>query len=126
MRTILIFLVFIFIVGILTTYVSEREKYNKEIIKVSITLENNCELIDDAFMVVSSPIEKIGKFANGKIEMFLPRSSKVQLAANNKYEGFHFSSIPVKVSKDLVLEANCANSDRLENIFDSLRNQFNK
>ena len=113
-------------VGIFTLYVFEREKYYKEIIKVSITLKNNCELIDDAFMVISSPVERIGKFANGKVEMFLPRSSKVQLAANNKYEGFHFSSIPVKVSKNLVLEANCTNSDRLENIFDSLRNQFNK
>ena len=77
-------------------------------------------------MVISSPSNKIGKFADGKTEMFLKRSSKVQLAANNKYDGFHYTSIPVKVGKKVVLEANCDNSDRLDNIFDSLRNQFKK
>ena len=66
------------------------------------------------------------KFINGKVEMLLPRSSKVQLAANNKYAGFHFSSIPTEVSNSMILEANCTNSDRLDNIFDSLREQFNK
>ena len=119
-------LVFLALV-MLVRYVIEMEKYNSEIIKVNIVLKNNCELVDDAFMVISSPAGKIGKFSDdGKIAMRLPRSSKVQLAANDKYEGFHYSSIPVKVEKFITLEANCTDSDRLDDIFDSLRNQFNQ
>ncbi len=111
---------------LLVRYVLKTEEYNNQVIKVQIILKNNCELVDDAFMVISSPSNKVGKFADGKTEMFLKRSSKVQLAANNKYDGFHYSSIPVKVEKRIILEANCDNSDRLDNIFDSLRNQFKK
>ena len=111
---------------LLVRYVLKTEEYNNQVIKVQIILKNNCELVDDAFMVISSPSNKVGKFADGKTEMFLKRSSKVQLAANNKYDGFHYSSIPVKVEKSIILEANCDNSDRLDNIFDSLRNQFKK
>ena len=48
--------------------------------------------------------------------MYLKRSSKVQLQANNKYDGFHYSSIPVKVKEKLVLEANCTEEGRLEEI----------
>ena len=123
------FFVLLIIVGVVGYSVKrfiELEQYNNQIIKVKIILKNNCELIDDAFMVVSYPEEKIAKFSDGRAEMFLPRKSKVQLAANNKYEGFHYSSLPVKVSKSVKLEANCTESDRLDNIFDSLRNQFNK
>ena len=56
--------------------------------------------------------------------MYLKRSSKVQLQANKKYEGFHYSSIPVKVKQNLVLEANCSEEGRLEDIFNSLKKQF--
>ena len=55
---------------------------------------------------------------------YLKRSSKVQLQANKKYDGFHYSSIPVKVQENLILEANCTEEGRLEEIFDSLNKQF--
>ena len=32
--------------------------------------------------------------------------------------------IPVKVEKDLILEANCSDEGRLEDIFNSLKEQF--
>ncbi len=125
-KNISLILIIIAAVTTLVFYVIKVEQYKNELIKVVINLKNNCELIDDAFMVISTPGKKIGKFINGKVEMLLPRSSKVQLAANNKYAGFHFSSIPTEVSNSMILEANCTNSDRLDNIFDSLREQFNK
>ena len=58
--------------------------------------------------------------------MYLKRSSKVQLQASNKYDGFHYSSIPVKVKKELILEANCTEEGRFEDIFDSLKNNLKK
>ena len=75
-------------------------------------------------MVVSYPENKNAYFENKKAVMYLKRSSKVQLQANKKYEGFHYSSIPVKVEKDVILEANCTEEGRLEDIFNSLKEQF--
>ena len=58
--------------------------------------------------------------------MYVKRSSKVQLQASNKYDGFHYSSIPVEVEKNIVLEANCTEGGRLDDIFKSLKKQFNE
>ena len=108
----------------LIRYLIEKQEFNNQIIKVDITLKNNCELIDSAFMVSTYPENKNAFFENKKATMYLKRSSKVQLQANNKYDGFHYSSIPVKVEENLILEANCTEEGRLEEIFDSLNKQF--
>ena len=116
--TLCIFLVY------LVRYLIKQQEYNNEVIKVDITLKNNCELIDSAFMVSTYPEEKFAFFENKKTTMYLKRSSKVQLQASKKYEGFHYSSIPVKVKEKLVLEASCTEQGRLEDIFDSFKKQF--
>ena len=123
------FILSLVIISLLTFIVVkalELEKEKNEVIKVQITLENKCELFDKAFMVKAIPSGKTAKFLNKKAEMFLSRSSKVQLYASDEYPGFHFSSIPVNVSYNTKLIADCSNSDRLDNICESLKNQFNK
>ena len=116
----ILILLFVFLIK----YLIEKQEYNNQVIKVNITLKNNCELIDSAFMVSTYPENKNAFFENKKATMYLKRSSKVQLQANNKYDGFHYSSIPVKVKESLILEANCTEEGRLEEIFDSLNKQF--
>ena len=116
--------VLILLLVFLIRYLIEKQEFNNQIIKVDITLKNNCELIDSAFMVSTYPENKNAFFENKKATMYLKRSSKVQLQANNKYDGFHYSSIPVKVEENLILEANCTEEGRLEEIFDSLNKQF--
>ena len=103
----------------------EYEEKKDEIIKVQITLDNKCELFDKVFMVKAIPSGKLASFINKKAEMFLKRSSKVQLVVSDEYPGFHFTSTPINVSFDTRLVADCSNSERLDSIFDSLRNQFN-
>ena len=104
----------------------EIEKDKNKIIKVQITLDNKCELFDKVFMVKAIPSGKSARFVDKKAEMFLKKSSKVQLVVSDEFPGFHFTSIPVDVSYDTKLVADCSNSERLDNIFDSLKNQFNK
>ena len=104
----------------------EIEKEKNEIIKVQITLDNKCEFFDKVFMVKAIPSGKSARFIDRKAEMFLKKSSKVQLVVSDEFPGFHFTSIPVDVSYDTKLVADCSNSERLDNIFDSLKNQFNK
>ena len=115
-----LFILFIFLIK----YFINKKEYDNQVIKVDIILKNNCELIDSAFMVSTYPENKNAFFENKKATMYLKRSSKVQLQANKKYDGFHYSSIPVKVQENIILEANCTEEGRLEEIFDSLNKQF--
>ena len=115
-----LFILFIFLIK----YFIDKKEYDNQVIKVDIILKNNCELIDSAFMVSTYPENKNAFFENKKATMYLKRSSKVQLQANKKYDGFHYSSIPVKVKRNLILEANCTEEGRLEEIFNSLNKQF--
>ena len=105
---------------------NKSEKYNNEVIKVNINLVNNCELYDKAFMVKASPSNKTIKFKDKQATMFLTRASKIKLEASDEFPGFHFSSLAVKVDYEVDLIADCSNSDRLDNIFDSFKKQFNK
>ena len=102
------------------------EKKKNQIIKVQISLVNNCEFYDKVFMVKASPSGKTAKFIDNKAVMHLKRTSKVKLVVSDEFPGFHFSSLPVDVSYNTKLVADCSNSDRLDNIFDSLKKQFNK
>ena len=123
---------FIFTLGTITLLVYiviqllEIEKEKNKIIKVQITLDNKCEFFDKVFMVKAIPSGKSARFVDKKAEMFLKKSSKVQLVVSDEFPGFHFTSIPVDVSYNTKLVADCSNSERLDNIFESLKNQFNK
>jgi hypothetical protein len=119
-------LLFLIIITIFIFWYNSSRKYNNEVIKVSIKLVNNCELYDRAFMVKAFPSNKTTKFKDKKATMFLKRSSKIKLQASDEFPGFHFSSLAVKVDREVDLIADCSNSDRLDNIFDSLKDQFNK
>ena len=77
-------------------------------------------------MVKAIPSGKTSKFTDKRAIMYLKRSSKVKLVVSDQFPGFHFSSLPADVSYNTKLVADCSNSDRLDNIFDSLKKQFNK
>ena len=125
-KSFLIFIVFFTFVSFIGWFVLQHQKYENEVIKVNVTLQNNCELIDSAFMVSTYPDGKKAHFENKKAIMYLKRSSKIHLQANDKYKGFHYSSVPVKVKSNLILEANCTEEGRLEDIFKSFEKQFKK
>ena len=61
-------------------------------IPVKITLNNKCELIDDAFMVISKETNKSAFFSKKKAYL-QAKVDKVTLAASSKYPGFHLTEI---------------------------------
>ncbi len=124
LKSFLLSSVLMLFISILIWYIFKQQEYRDQIIKVNIILQNNCELMDSAFMVSSYPENKNAYFENKKAVMYLKRSSKVQLQASNKYQGFHYSSVPVEVGSNIILEANCSKEGRLEDIFNSLKEQF--
>ena len=119
-------ILFLFIISFGIFELLKLEKKQNQIIKVQISLINNCELYDKVFMVKALPSGKTAKFIDKKAIMYLKRASKVKLIVSDEFPGFHFSSLPVDVTLNTKLVADCSNSDRLDNIFDSLKRQFNK
>ena len=54
-KSLLIFTVVVAFVSFVGWFILQHQKHENEVIKVNITLQNNCELIDSAFMVSTYP-----------------------------------------------------------------------
>ena len=102
--------------------------YNRSepiLLNVTIKLLNKCELIDKAFMVVTVPEAKKAFFTDGLAKMTIQKNTSIRLEASSEYPGFSYNGIPKKVTKETIqLTSDCSTPDRLEGIFDSMRNQF--
>ena len=126
MKNLIISLPILIIIFSSLIYFSFYWKPKQSYIDVTIKLLNKCEdLVDDAFMVVSTTEKKSAYFIDGIAKMILEENSKIRLEASLKYPGFAYDGIPKRISKEVTLVAECTTSDRLEGIFDSMREQFN-
>ena len=92
--------------------------------RVEVTLDNRCELIDDAFMVVTEPDGARATFERGLAALQTRSGSRVYLKANDKYPGFEFES-PRKVAQPkMVLTAECGTGERIERTIDAMREEI--
>lgn len=119
------------IIAILSIYFFYKKyksnfSYNNQLIPVKISLINKCELIDDAFMVISKETNKSAFFFENKAYLQLPRIDKVSLAASSKYPGFHLTENWVNVENEITLTSDCSAKTKQEIIIDSMREQFKK
>ena len=119
------------IIAILSIYFFYKKyksnfSYNNQLIPVKISLINKCELIDDAFMVISKETNKSAFFFENKAYLQLPRIDKVSLAASSKYPGFHLTENWVNVENEITLTSDCSANTKQEIIIDSMREQFKK
>ncbi len=87
-----------------------------------IRLNNQCGLIDDAFLATSTDGRQV-EFANGVAVLKTMSDERVFLKNNPKYPGFGFETPPVKVQEDMTLTAQCSNVDRT---IDAMREQFQR
>ena len=85
-----------------------------------IRLNNQCGLIDDAFLATSTDGRQV-EFANGVAVLKTMSNERVFLKSNPKYPGFGFETPPVKVQTDMTLTAQCSNVERT---IDAMREQF--
>ena len=98
----------------------------KEIIPVSIKLENECSFTDDAFIVLEPESGRIAKFYGGKAIIYLPENSRVKLSMSSDFPDFAYDGDLTKIKREMTLVANCDVSPRLKNIFDSFNKRFSE
>jgi hypothetical protein len=96
-----------------------------DVIAVSVRLENRCDLDDNVFVAESLTTGRTYRFNNGKMELKLPRKTKLMLTINKSYPGFEYTGIPQKVENTMTLVADCSVSPRLQSTMGAMKEQFN-
>jgi hypothetical protein len=94
-------------------------------VEARIKLDNRCELVDDAFMIVVEPSGQRAHFRNGVAWLKTASDQRVKLAASSEFPGMHYDGgqgVPVK--REMVLVAECNAPDRVERMFDAWQKQF--
>ena len=91
---------------------------------VTIRLQNECSIIDDAFIAEVTTQRRTSKFYNGVAIMRLPETAKVKLSVSREFPDFVYDGVPKTVAPDIVLVADCSASPRLKSIFGAMNDRF--
>ena len=100
------------------------DRQNPDYIEVQVTLDNRCELIDEAFMAVASPSGAKATFDKGLAVMRVPANSKIYVKSNDKYPAFSFETTKYDAAPRMVITANCGMGERIDRTLDALKKQF--
>ena len=95
-----------------------------EYLDVTIRLQNECSVIDDAFVVEAPEQRRTRKFYNGVAIMHLPETAKVKLSVSPLFPDFVYDGVPKTVTPDMLLVADCSVSPRLKSIFGAMKDRF--
>ena len=91
---------------------------------ITIRLQNECSIIDEAFIAEAPEQHQTSKFYNGVAKMRLPETATVKLSVNPVFPDFVYDGVPETVTPKMVLVADCSISPRLRSIFGAMRERF--
>jgi hypothetical protein len=97
---------------------------NEKLIISEIQLETNCELMNEAFMVVDLTSEKRVSFNSSTAYIQTFKGNFLQIQMNPKFSDVTSNFKPHAAKKKMVIEIDCNVSNKLKNTLDSLRNTF--
>lgn len=103
--------------------INREEKKVNNTITIKVTLENNCSLIDDSFMLLVEPGQKY-YFNEGIATVTINPGAMLRVINSDKYPGFQFSTKLFRVEKNIKIPVTCDSQGRIEDTLDALRSQF--
>lgn len=95
-------------------------------IEVVVTLDNKCELVDDAFMVRVMPNGPTALFEGKTAKVMAMKNQRVKLVANTRYQGFDFEGDEDTAAPRITLVAICDATGRFDATSSGLKKQFGK
>ena len=98
----------------------------KPMVHATIMLDNQCELLDEVFVVSAPQLGRTAPFYNNKATIILPEGTLLQLATSSLYPDVVYDGIPQAIMPEMKMTADCSLSPRLEGIFGSMRETFSK
>ena len=95
-----------------------------ELIIAKVTLNNECSILSDAFVVIHQKTKRIFNFSNNLARIKLYENDMIRLAISHKYPDYIYNGDFFKAKKEITLTANCETDPRMKSIFNSMRDQF--
>jgi len=116
----------IMILILLSNWTNIQKSFRKpELIVSKVTLQNECTIISEAFIVVHVKSKRFAHFSNDLARLKLHEGDLIRLAISPKYPNFVYSGESYKAKKEITITANCDVDPRMKSIFNSMRDQFN-
>ena len=116
----------IMILILLSNWTNIQKSFRKpELIISKVTLQNECTIISEAFIVVHVKSKRFAHFSNNLARLKLHEGDLIRLAISPKYPNFVYSGESYKAKKQTTITANCDVDPRMKSIFNSMRDQFN-
>jgi len=116
----------IMILILLSNWTNIQKSFRKpELIISKVTLQNECTIISEAFIVVHVKSKRFAHFSNNLARLKLHEGDLIRLAISPKYPNFVYSGESYKAKKETTITANCDVDPRMKSIFNSMRDQFN-
>jgi len=94
------------------------------LMQVEVTLDNRCELIDEAFMAVAVPSGTKAGFEKGLAILKVPPQSKIYVKSHDRYPAFSFETGKYDAEPRMVITVNCGMGERIDRALDALQKQF--
>ena len=111
---------------LLSNWTNIQKSFRKpELIISKVTLQNECTIISEAFIVVHVKSKRFAHFSNNLARLKLHEGDLIRLAISPKYPNFVYSGESYKAKKEITITANCDVDPRMKSIFNSVRDQFN-
>ena len=124
----LIFFLVIAISNVATyTYRDDLESLFKpkiETIIAEITLERNCDMMPSAFIIRDLDTGKFVSFNTSTVYLSTSVGNVLQIATNPRFSEVTSNFDRHEAQRKMIIKIDCATSNRLQNILDSLKNTF--
>ena len=110
---------------LISNWASLRDGFKKpELIISKVTLNNECSIVSDAFVVIHQKTKRIFYFSNNLSRIKLHENDMIRLAISPKYPDYIYNGDYYKAKREITLTANCETDPRMKSIFNSMRDQF--
>ena len=101
-----------------------KEFQDEEVIRVRITLENECTITDDAFVVLDEST-KIKTPFYGKVAILrTERNAPLRLWMSSKFPQFRYDGEIQRAEEDMIMISDCNRNPRMDSIMKSMRDAF--
>ena len=128
MKNVFLIISLLLISNLITYWYSTEIKFiitaNAKPIIAEIQLETNCQLMNEAFIIVDLASKKSVNFNSSKVFIQTFKGNPLQIQMNPKFNDVTSDFKSHAAEKKMVIAIDCNVSKNLKNTLDSLRNTF--
>ena len=101
-----------------------KEFQDEEIIRVRITLENRCEITDEAFVVLDESTKIKTPFYGKLAVLRTERNAPLRLWMSPNFPQFRYDGEIQRAEEEMVMISDCNRNPRMDSIMKSMREAF--